>query len=340
MNYSRWQFLVLCAGLMVLSSCATAPPRKFAKDHLDDVCQQYDIHWTLDSVSQIITLSRGALEAKVLVESSTVIFGTEHIDLSKPVRRTKNAIIIPPDFKEKVIDRLLTEIVATPTTMLKFNKIVIDAGHGGEDPGAISRSGLQEKTVVLDIAKRLKGLLESKGITIVMTRDRDEFISLPGRTEIATSVKPDLFVSIHANASPKSRNVQGMEIYALRELDFKEKKEDQRLKNQRAFFRGLAMISSPNVENILQDMLYTYKRSESVAVAAYVLDRTTKKVDIHNNGMHTAGYFVLRNTLIPAILVEVGYLTNPKEEGLLKTSDYRQKIAEGLAESILSCAEN
>jgi N-acetylmuramoyl-L-alanine amidase len=337
----KFQLFIVVVVLMALSGCVTTRPTpRFAKDHLDDICQQYDIHWTLDSVSQIITLSHGALEAKVLVESSTVIFGNEHIDLSRPVRRTKSAIIIPPDFKEKVIDRLLTELVATPTKILKFNKIVIDAGHGGEDPGAIGHSGLQEKTVNLDIAKRLKNLLESKGIIVTMTRDRDDFITLPGRTEIATRAKPDLFVSIHANSNPNSRSVQGMEIYALRELDAKEKKEDQRLKNQRTFFKSLSMNSSSDLDKIIQDMLYTYKRSESIEVASYILDRTTRKAGIHNNGVHTAGFFVLRNTLIPAILVEVGYLTNAKEEGLLKTSDYRQKIAEGLAESILSCAEN
>ena len=324
-----------------LAGCATVPRQGKANlTHLDDLCAQYDVHLSLDSVAQIVNLSHGALEAKALIGSNIVIFGNEHIELSQSIRRVKNAILIPPDFKEKVIDRLLTEIVAVPTTILKYNKIVLDAGHGGKDPGAIGRTGLYEKTVVLDITKRLKGLLESKGITVIMTRDQDEYISLEGRTEIATRAKPDLFVSIHANSNPKRSNVQGMEIYALRELEANEKKEDQRLKNQRMLFNNLAMSRSDDLDKIVQDMLYGYKRSESIAVASYVVGKTTKKTGIHNGGFHTAGYFVLRNTLIPAILVEVSYLSNPKEEALLKTSDYRQKIAEGLAESILSCAEN
>lgn len=337
----KFEFFVFCLVAIGLTGCATVSREgKGAQNHLDEICQQYDVHWTADSVSEIITLRHGALEAKVFIGSNIVIFGEEHIELSQPINRKKNAIFIPPDFKEKVIDRLLTEIVAVPTTVLKFNKIVIDAGHGGKDPGAIGRTGLYEKTVVLDIAKRVKNILENKGITVTMTRDRDEFISLEGRTEITTRAKADLFVSIHANSNPSRNSVQGMEIYALRELSAREKKEEQRVKNQQIFFNNLAMNRSPDLDNILQDMLYSYKRSESVAVASYVLDNTTKKESIYSNGLHTAGYFVLRNTLIPAILVEVGYLSNTKEEGLLKSTDYRQKIANGLAESILSCADN
>ena len=208
---------------MCLAGCATVPRDQAMKNHLDDICQQYDVHWSMDNVSEIVTLRHGALDAQALIGSNIVIFGSEQIQLNDSIRRKGGAIIIPPDFKEKVIDRLLTEIVTVPTTVLKFNKIVVDAGHGGKDPGAIGKSGLYEKNVVLDISKRLKGLLESKGITVTMTRDQDEFISLEGRTEIATRARADLFVSIHANSNPNSRGTQGIEIYALRELDGKPK---------------------------------------------------------------------------------------------------------------------
>lgn len=333
-------FFICCIGLTGLAGCATVSRQDLARGHLDDLCQTYAVHWSLDGISEIVTLRHGALEAKALVGSNIVIFGSEQIQLSHPIIRKRGAIIVPGDFKEKVIDRLLTEVVAVPTTVLKFNKIVIDAGHGGKDPGAIGKSGLYEKIVVLDISKRLKSLLENKGITVTMTRDRDEFITLEGRTEMATRARADLFVSIHANSNPGSRNTQGMEIYALRELDGKEKKEEQRLKNQRILFDKMDMTRSGDLDKIVQDMLYTYKRSESVSVGSYVVDHAARKAGVPNRGLRTAGYFVLRNTLIPAILVEVGYLSNPKEESLLKTNDHRQKLAEGLAESILNFADH
>ena len=109
--------------------------------------------------------------------------------------------------------------------------VVIDPGHGGKDPGAIGRSGVQEKKIVLDISKRLKKILLNRGYKVKMTREKDEFISLQGRTEIASKSMADLFVSVHANSSPV-RSVHGLEVYAAEYLDFKSRNEEQRKKNQ------------------------------------------------------------------------------------------------------------
>ena len=192
--------------------------------------------------------------------------------------------------------------------------------------------------IVLDIAKRLRGSLEKHGIKTIMTRTKDEFVSLEKRTEIASRSKGDLFVSIHANSSP-AKAARGLEVFYLRNLDSHEKKEDQMKENQKALFSQFSMQKNSTVlDNILADMVYTHKQGESEKLANFVTQRTANSINAPNRGSKSSAFFVLRNTLIPAILVEVGFLSNSTEEKALKTRFYRQKIANGLAESILDYA--
>ena len=121
-----------------------------------------------------------------------------------------------------------------------MREIIIDAGHGGKDPGALGRGNIKEKNIVLDIAQRLKKILKGRGIKVKMTRDRDNFVSLQKRTEIASRSKADLFISIHANSSP-TRSVYGLEVFDAKHLNAKDKKEAQRKTNRRLMFGGLAM---------------------------------------------------------------------------------------------------
>ena len=333
------KIILFCSILFISSGCAHRPPTGLLEQEtpLQELCDRYAVSWQLDPMTQVVTLIKGSARAKALVESNVVVFNDNKISLSAPLKKVQGTIIVPGDFKRKVIDLLLQ---STAYTLKKFKEIVIDPGHGGKDPGARGRAGTQEKTIVLDIAQRLRRDLEDKGIKIIMTRSKDEFVSLEKRTEIASQAKADLFVSIHANAS-RMRNAHGMEIFYLRELDSSEKNEDQVKENKKILFKQYAMSrNSSDLENILSDMLYSYKRSESQALANYVTQRASGGAHTLNRGSKTAGFFVLRNTLIPAILVEVGFLSNPNEERLLKSIDYRQKIADGLARSILDYAND
>ena len=152
---------------------------------------------------------------------------------------------------------------------------------------------------------------------------------------MASSVDVNFFVSVHANSSP-SRSIDGVEVYTLRTLEYKEKIEEQRQKNHRLMFNRLTMEHSPSVDTILEDMLFTNKCEESPKLASLAVQGICREAKAGSRGVKRAGFFVLRNTLIPAILVEVGYLSNAKEERLLQSGDYRQKIADGLAASIAS----
>lgn len=321
---------------LLIAGCAPHP-REFPEreSNLQELCERYAVSWQFDNMTQVVTLSKGSLRAKGLVGSDVVVLNDHKIVLSASLKKTGSTIIVPGDFKRKVMDQLL-QTGAIPSQ--RFREIVIDPGHGGKDPGARSKSGTEEKTIVLDIAQRLRRNLERNGIKVVMTRTKDDFVSLPKRTEMASQVRADLFISIHANAS-RFRNAHGMEIYYLRELDFIERNDDQVKENKKNFFKLYSIEkNSPDVEHIISDLMYHHKRAESEALASFLTKKTASTMNTLNRGSKTAGFFVLKNTLIPAILVEVGFLSNAGEERLLKSPSYRQKIADGLSRSILEYA--
>jgi len=307
---------------------------------LKDLCGKNNITWEWDSVSQVVTLSLKGVRAKALVGSDVVLIGEEKVLLSAPLKTVKSSIVVSGDFQEKVIDKILNQSLEKADYFVKrVETILIDAGHGGKDPGTIGvRGGRQEKEVVLDIAKRLRNVLEAHGFKVNMTRDKDEFISLKERTEIACRSKVDLFISVHANSNPV-RSVNGLEVYSLKDLNYVEKEDAERRENHQILFQKMAMKrNARDVEGILEDMLYTNKQSESRILAEYVAKETTKMIGSRNRGIKESHFFVLRNTLIPAVLVEVGFMSNPREERLLRKSLYRQKIANGLARSIMAYA--
>ena len=331
--------IIFLAFLLFAAGCAHPPSTEFAESeaNLEELCLRYAVSWKLDSITQVVTLNKGDIWAKALIGSNVVVLKDQKITLSASLKKVKGSIIVPGDFKEKVIDPLLQ---SGAVSSQKFREIVLDPGHGGKDPGARGKLGTQEKTIVLDIAQRLRRNLEKNGIKIIMTRTKDDFVTLEKRTEIASQRRADLFVSIHANAS-RFKNARGVEIYYLRELDFTEKNEDQVKENKRNLFKLYSIDrNSSDVENIVSDLIYNYKRAESQALASFVTKKTSGTMNALNRGSKTAGFFVLRNTLIPAILVEVGFLSNLSEERQLKSPTYRQKIADGLSRSILEYAHD
>ncbi|MCK5180856.1 MAG: N-acetylmuramoyl-L-alanine amidase [Candidatus Omnitrophica bacterium] len=330
---------VLVLGTLI-SGCATVPkqPSVSAKKetYLKDICDRNNISWRWDQVSQVVTLRFRGIEAKVLVGSDLVIIGGDRITLSAPTRTVRSTVIVPFDFQSKVVSRLRREAGRGKGYVIpKVRSIIIDAGHGGKDPGAIGRTGLQEKDVVLDICKRLKKILQERGFKIKMTRESDNFISLKERTEIASRANVDLFISIHAN-SWFTRGVYGFETYSARELGFVDRIATQRKRNESLMFNNLSIKRNAlDVERIVSDMLYEHKQAESKLLAKRIGAKTAKLIKAKNRGAKKERFFVLRNTLIPAILVEVGFLSNSKEEKLLKTKAYRRKISESLARSLL-----
>lgn len=217
---------------------------------------------------------------------------------------------------------------------LKINTIAIDAGHGGRDPGALGNKGLREKDVTLDIARRLAVLVEERlGCTVVMTRDKDEFVDLEARPFIAKSKGADLFVSIHVNASRK-RKVRGIETYiqSLRASDRDAMATAARENSMST--KSLSELKS-ELDRIFDDLAKDDKLEESLQLAHAVqgaLVDTMKPINGHvvNLGVKRAFFYVLINTEMPSILAEVGFISNREEEKLLRKDEYKQSIAEAL----------
>ena len=362
-HFSIWLFILSLALAISASGCATVPggratdssPRPKAprgegafgrkRIYLKDLCDRYSVPWQWDHISQTVDLKIDGTAVRLLVGSSILLLGKEQVKLNAPVSIDQSSVMLPHDFRAKVMDRFPNLFTATAPSrsrvtrvtrvFRKLREVVIDAGHGGKDPGAIGVAGMQEKTVVLDVAQRLEKLLEAAGVKVTMTRKDDTFFSLPERTAIASRSRADLFISIHANSSPV-RSVHGVEVYCLKDLGTLEKNEAQRQANHKLMFKNLSMKKgSLSLEDIVEDMLYTHKQSVSPALATKLADRVAQTAKANDRGDKQSRFFVLRNTLIPAVLVEIGFVTNPKEGRLLKTGDYRQRIAEGLANGIL-----
>ena len=209
--------------------------------------------------------------------------------------------------------------------------VVLDAGHGGKDPGAIGKYGTKEKDVALDITKRIGKLLEKSGVKVVYTRDEDVFIPLLDRTKIANDSNGKLFVSIHANAN-KNRKVQGFETFLLRPGKSEDAIEVASRENsvisleeftdQYEELTGEALIMATMAQSMFM--------KESEDLASVIQMELDKKLDTPNRGVKQAGFYVLIGASMPNALVEVGFLSNPNEEKMLKQSGYKQKIAEAI----------
>jgi N-acetylmuramoyl-L-alanine amidase len=210
--------------------------------------------------------------------------------------------------------------------------IVLDAGHGGHDSGASGPSGLAEKAVVLDVTKRVARMVEEElGVKVALTRSNDTFIPLRERTNFANKQRADLFVSIHANAHPRSVS-EGVETYFL-----SSEASDSDARQVAAVENGVVQFESPAsrakgdvLKSILWDLAQSEFQHESSSMAETVQDSMTKSLSLVNRGVKQAGFYVLGGAAMPAILIEIGFLTNPKEEKKLGSPAYRESLARAI----------
>ena len=216
-------------------------------------------------------------------------------------------------------------------------RVIIDPGHGGEDPGAIGPRGLLEKDVVLKVAKQLGGLLKEKyGMEVIFTRDTDVFIPLEERTAVANSKKGDIFISLHANAS-KRRDVRGIETYFL---NWTTDNEAMRVAARENAVSLRKMQQAQNaLQMILLDLERENKKDESMKLAYTIQNRLvgvlgTDYPEVVDLGVKYALFYVLVGAEMPSVLVEVSFISNYEEERRLSDNGYREKIAEAIAEGI------
>jgi N-acetylmuramoyl-L-alanine amidase len=215
---------------------------------------------------------------------------------------------------------------------LGIARIVIDAGHGGHDPGAMVR-GLSEAGLTLDIALRLEELLRKQpGVEVVQTRRKDEYVPLEERAEIANRAGADLFISIHANASRNPRT-RGVETYVL---NFAADAQAERVAARENAGSSRTMRQLPD---IVKAIALNNKIDESRELARFVQDALhaqLKKNDrtLRNLGVKQAPFLVLLGATMPSILTEIAFVTNREDAGLMRTEKYRQDVAQALLNGI------
>jgi len=224
---------------------------------------------------------------------------------------------------------------------VKKKVIVLDPGHGGQDPGAISISGKYEKDLTLKMAKETKKLLERAGYNVVLTRDKDVFITLRGRIQKAHEANGDLFISIHAD-SARNRSAQGLSVYTISETaSDKEAAALAERENKADILMGMDLGEyQPEVGNILIDFAKTYTMDQSAKYADEVVKEMKKEIKLVPNAHRYAGFVVLKSPNIPSVLVEMGYLSNKEEDKLLQKESYRNKLSKALVQAVRTYFKN
>ncbi len=269
------------------------------------------------------------------------------LDLSEKV--TVKSFLVKPNEKyghRLVVDLMPQQVkskaepvksVTKETTKQRDFIVVIDPGHGGEDPGAIGPSRIYEKTVVLGVGKKLVQLINKQpGMKAYLTRKSDYFIPLRKRMQIARKYQADLFVSLHADAF-KDRRVRGASVYTLsnRGASTEAAKWLAKKENASDLVGGVSIDDKDDLlASVLLDLSQSATLDASTDLAKNVFKELKSVSKLHNKKVEKAGFMVLKSPDIPSILVELGYISNPKEEKSLNSSKYQSKLAKAITSGV------
>ncbi|MEA2647588.1 MAG: N-acetylmuramoyl-L-alanine amidase [Candidatus Binataceae bacterium] len=216
--------------------------------------------------------------------------------------------------------------------------VVIDAGHGGHDPGTEAAGDVAEKDLALQIARRVRDALVAVGVDARLTRGDDTFLTLAERTQMANRNRADLFVSIHLNSSPDP-DTTGIETYYLNNTTDRATMRLARMENGVA--GGYSAPGEPNLNYILTDLRQQYKANESASLARMIEAEAVSDIDasmglrVNELGAKQGPFYVLVGALMPSVLVECGFLSNASEARLLQSAQYQQALADGIARAVI-----
>ncbi|MDD5504401.1 MAG: N-acetylmuramoyl-L-alanine amidase [Candidatus Omnitrophica bacterium] len=354
MRILRISFLSLLVFLS--AGCATSPVRDTGSfknqasansqcvyTDITSIINTYNTAWEWDGVKKILILRKGDNDVEMALGSRLVLVDGVLHKLQSPVIMRRSNILVPNDFCKSILADLfihgrISKDSPSPRARHTIKRIVLDPGHGGKDPGAVGQNGLREKDIVLDIAKGIKRYLEAGGLDIRLTRDKDIFISLWKRADIANKYEADFFISIHANAA-RSGQANGFEVFYLSEaVDDNARAvaavENASLKYEDSSFGNLA--PSSELEAILWDIEYSENRQESIELAKSITQITCGNLNLKNRGQKAANFYVLKGAKMPSVLVEVGFISNAREAQRLGDASYRGRIARLISEGIIN----
>lgn len=293
--------------------------------------------------SRVRSAERNKHDLRVVVDLNVAVAPKSF--LLKPNNRYGNRLVVDLFAKEKpaVVSNRKKEVNKTSVIKTVKNKardiiIAIDAGHGGDDPGALGSRGTQEKKVVFDIAKKLALLINKKpGMKAVMVRKGDYYIKLRKRMEIARAAKADLFISIHADAFKNSK-VKGASVFTLsnRGATSEAARWLAKHENSADLVGGVKLADKEDMlASVLMDLSQTATKEVSRDVAGGILKNFKNIGHLHKNNVQKAGFMVLKSPDIPSILVETAFISNPAEERKLKSGKHQTKMAKAIYKGII-----
>ncbi|WLE95889.1 MAG: N-acetylmuramoyl-L-alanine amidase [Candidatus Electrothrix communis] len=292
-------------------------------------------------IKPLVVQTKKKEEAEAKVETAaneTAAENTPEIKAEKIITPRKRKIV-PAVAKAKAGKSPVVENLTLAQQLgLGVRRIVIDPGHGGKDPGAVG-FGLKEKDIVLNVAKKIKKILEEKnGYEVLLTRDGDVSLALEERTAIANTKEADLFLSIHVNAHPEE-TIRGVETFYLNLATHTEAMRVAALEN------ATSTHNMSEMQDILSELMQNEKINESSQLAEFVQHNMItglkkQKFQVKNLGVKQAPFYVLIGAEMPAILAEISFITNPEEAKLMKNEKYLQTLAEQIVAGVLSYAEN
>lgn len=270
----------------------------------------------------------------------------EYYNFYYPIKYIDGKYALPEHFLQEILPQVYPNSVSYSGDFLLLNErnkssletIVLDPGHGGKDPGAEGANGLQEKHIVLAIAKKLKAKLESElDVRVLLTRDDDSFISLKERTEFANTNEADLFISIHTNAA-ENKKAHGVEVYYLSEAKNDESRAAQALENAvvEEFEGQEALREYTQADYVISDLIQSAQLIESINLAYKFQNNLIVESQARDRGVKSANFYVLRGAYMPSVLVELGFISNYEEGKKLNNTSYQDKLVESLFYGIKS----
>lgn len=297
----------------------------------------FDIHASMLKSSHTIR-KKGIKRIKLAQYKPTtlrlVIEDTKKIKVKFSKRGDKLAIRINDSQASKKAIKVFKS--TSPARLDRKRVIMIDAGHGGKDPGAVGYRKYREKVVVLSVAKELKKLLSSRGYTVYMTRDKDKFIKLSKRTQYANKKNADIFVSIHANSVAKqnAHKAQGVECYFLSKSKSSRAKKVAAKENS-ADLSDMNYYGKESFLNTLNSHNIVASNKLAIDLQRGMLGSLKKKYkDVKDGGVREGPFWVLVGAQMPSVLVEIGFISHPTEAKRLVKTAYQKTLAYGLANGI------
>jgi N-acetylmuramoyl-L-alanine amidase len=331
--------------------------------HLKSICKVYDISFSYVPLKKRILMSKGVNSMRLTIDKepklkeyaifsdnryflsyeglnyvfSGLMKGTVKIDKKSKVLYVRYETDIKHKKEVKIYPEVKTNTGRIKTIPIlqgekfKVERIVLDAGHGGKDPGAVGKSGLQEKAVTLDIAIKTAELIKQKlKKEVILTRDKDVYISLQERAAIANKNKGDIFIAIHINANI-DRDAEGTEIY-IYDAEASDKKS-----SKLAIRENMEYLKTGGIKSILSELGSKSNDYLSILLAGNILDNVVAGVEVESrnkNMILRAPFYVIAHANMPAVLLEVAFITNKDEERKLKEDDFRNSVAKAICQGV------